>query len=110
MQKAARDFTVKASQLFQTTLAPEGLHSFFHDVRQTSEVLSEPLSDADATVQSMPKASPAKWHLAHTTWFFEAMVLKPDVTTYTSFDEDSISSSTPVTRGWEPDNRDHAAE
>jgi len=88
MQKAARGLTVKTSQLFQTALTPDDLHSFFHDVRQTSENLSEPLSDADATVQSMPDASPAKWHLAHTTWFFEAMVLKPYVTTYKSFDED----------------------
>lgn len=79
---------MKPSQLFKTALAPDDLRALFHKVRQTTERLSEPLSDADATVQSMPDASPAKWHLAHTTWFFEAMVLKPYAPAYKPFDED----------------------
>jgi ergothioneine biosynthesis protein EgtB len=49
----------------------------FLAVRGRSEALAEGLSEADQQVQSMPDASPVKWHLAHTTWFFEVMVLRP---------------------------------
>jgi ergothioneine biosynthesis protein EgtB len=75
------------AHLFQSALALSDLELFYREVRHTSERLGEPLSDADATVQSMPDASPAKWHLAHTTWFFEAMVLSPHLKDYRPFDE-----------------------
>lgn len=55
----------------------EGLISAFHTVRQTTEKLCAPLEIEDYVVQSMPDSSPVKWHLAHTSWFFETFLLKP---------------------------------
>jgi len=52
------------------------LSSRYRVVRAHTLALAVPLSEADAQVQSMPDASPAKWHLAHATWFFETMVLE----------------------------------
>jgi ergothioneine biosynthesis protein EgtB len=65
---------------------PDPLAHLFASTRAYSLSLAAPLSDADATVQSMPDASPAKWHLAHTTWFFETFVLRDHVPGYALFD------------------------
>ncbi|KTE11368.1 ergothioneine biosynthesis protein EgtB [Sphingopyxis sp. H115] len=64
----------------------EALTRRFAATRRLSLDLVAMLSDADASAQSMPDASPAKWHLAHTTWFLETFVLRDHVPGYALFD------------------------
>jgi ergothioneine biosynthesis protein EgtB len=54
-------------------------------IRRTTERLCEPLSAEDCMLQSMPDASPAKWHLGHTTWFFETIVLEAEEADFKPF-------------------------
>ena len=55
---------------------PSALASRFARLRAQTEALARPLSPEDCQAQSMPDASPVKWHLAHVTWFFEVFVLE----------------------------------
>jgi ergothioneine biosynthesis protein EgtB len=56
----------------------EQMLSRYHDVRNLSKRLCETLTAEDCCIQSMPDASPIRWHLAHTTWFFETFILAKD--------------------------------
>ena len=57
----------------------------YQQVRQVSEKICQPLAIEDYTIQSMPDVSPPKWHLAHTTWFFETFLLLPYLPGYAVF-------------------------
>ena len=65
----------------------EALPGLYARIRSETEALASPLSPEDQTVQSMDDASPTKWHLAHTTWFFETLVLCRWLHGYEQFDE-----------------------
>jgi len=67
-------------------LAYSPLRERYREIRDTSLHLTEPFSAEDQMLQSMPDASPAKWHLAHTTWFFETFILSTHVSGYRRFD------------------------
>ncbi|HEY9237653.1 MAG TPA: ergothioneine biosynthesis protein EgtB, partial [Burkholderiaceae bacterium] len=65
---------------------PQALAGAYAAVREQSMALVAPLTAEDCQVQSMPDASPAKWHLAHTTWFFETFLLEPNEPGFRPFD------------------------
>src|SRR5256714_15302078 len=69
----------------------ESLRMRFRDVRDFSKLLTRDLEAEDCVVQSIPDVSPTKWHLAHTTWFFETFVLKKFITAYApAIPEDAV--------------------
>src|SRR5512134_4077790 len=70
-----------------TTADNSPLLDRYRRVRALSERLREPLGAEDCQVQSMPDASPTKWHLAHTSWFFETFVLRRALPGYRVFDD-----------------------
>ena len=68
------------------SLSAAALAEQYKRVRQTTDTLCAPLTPEDCVIQSTPDASPIRWHLAHTTWFFETFVLKPNMVGYEPFD------------------------
>ncbi len=83
--------SMKQSNPFQVPINPEAtappIVQACRSVRGHTELLASGLTAEDQCVQSMPDASPAKWHRAHTTWFFEQFVLEPHLPGYRRFDE-----------------------
>ena len=71
----------------QSALREAEREAQFRATRRLSEALVEPLSEADVCIQSMEDASPAKWHLAHTTWFWETFLLRDHKPGYRLFDD-----------------------
>jgi ergothioneine biosynthesis protein EgtB len=67
---------------------PAGLAERFVTVRRRSVTICTPLTPEDMMVQSCPEASPAKWHLAHTSWFFESFILREFLPGYRPFHSD----------------------
>ncbi len=66
--------------------ADTGQLSRYQRLRRATEALTRSLTPEDMAAQSMPDASPTKWHLAHTTWFFETFLLAPNLSGYRVFD------------------------
>lgn len=64
----------------------DNLQQHYTEIRRQSELLCAPLETEDYVIQVAPFASPAKWHLAHTSWFFETLLLKPFLTDYQPLD------------------------
>ncbi|MFV2061067.1 MAG: ergothioneine biosynthesis protein EgtB [Gammaproteobacteria bacterium] len=67
---------------FVVTSSTESLLDFYNRVRQDSLTICNPLETEDYIIQTMPDVSPPKWHLAHTSWFFETFLLKPHFKNY----------------------------
>ncbi|MBS1811503.1 MAG: ergothioneine biosynthesis protein EgtB [Acidobacteria bacterium] len=76
---------IQTTIALQSTEAHLSLIPQYHRVRQATESLCQSLSAEDCGAQSMPNCSPAKWHLAHTSWFFETFVLEPVLPNYQAF-------------------------
>jgi ergothioneine biosynthesis protein EgtB len=78
--------TARPSRAARGVAAADPLLEQYHAVRARTEALVASLSAEDCALQSMPDASPAKWHLAHTTWFFETFVVARTLRAYRLFD------------------------
>lgn len=86
LRTPARGFTRAAPSTAAALPDPHLLTAIFEGLRNQTRALTVPLSVEDQCVQSMPDASPTKWHLAHTTWFFETFILSRHYPAYQPFD------------------------
>ncbi len=78
---------MSSSELDVLQTSAGALSQRYSSIRQDSVELAEPISPEDGVIQSMPDVSPTRWHLAHTTWFFETFVLKEWLPGYVPYDE-----------------------
>ncbi|GIK80171.1 MAG: ergothioneine biosynthesis protein EgtB [Alphaproteobacteria bacterium] len=85
---AAPDILLRLQDVTAATDRCGFWHEAYRAVRAETERRAERLSAEDQVVQSMPDASPTKWHRAHVTWFFEQFLLRPHVPGYKSYNED----------------------
>src|SRR5262245_43872352 len=76
-----------ATATFANRTTTDALAERYRSVRAATLQLTEPLAIEDQVVQVMPEASPTKWHLAHTTWFFERFCLREHVRGYACVDD-----------------------
>jgi len=88
--KQAKNKKTKQSQASNNQASsdsiPEDILKYYSRVRHDSEYLCQPLEIEDYGIQTMPEVSPPKWHLAHTSWFFETLLLKPFNGGYLEYD------------------------
>src|SRR6185437_14619040 len=90
LRRINRTFRTRRVMTAATELSAPRLLTAFTATRRQSLALSTPLTPEDMMVQSCPEASPAKWHLAHTTWFFETFVLREYFAGYRPFHPDFL--------------------
>jgi ergothioneine biosynthesis protein EgtB len=84
---SGEDFMIRLASDFHADQCASALRARLFETRALSVKLAAPLSAEDMVAQAMEDASPTKWHLAHTTWFFETFVLAPRLPGYSIFDE-----------------------
>lgn len=87
MMSATASTSQAAQTATQTNHDRENLLTFYHRVRKDTEDLCRPLATEDYCIQTAPFVSPAKWHIAHISWFFEAFLLKPHLPGYREFNQ-----------------------
>ena len=83
---SADDVPVREALTASTPLNAQAPAARYRQTRRRTEALAAPLTAEDQAAQSMPDASPVKWHRAHTTWFFETFLLTPFAPSYRVFD------------------------